>query len=90
MDILAKQENYVEAHKVQVKIHAMEKQENPKFASDRQKKINNHILQFKQKQQMEMKALVQKLKMGYEEKKKMFSSESAKLKQKYQNTKVEL
>lgn len=90
MDILAKQENYAEAHKVQVKIQALEKQQNPKFANDREKKIGNLMYQYRQKQETEMKALAQKLKMLYDEKKKMYDVEGAKLKQKYENTKMEL
>lgn len=52
--------------------------------------MKNLLLQFKQKQETEMGALAQKLKMGYEEKRKMFNEESGKLKQKYENTKMEL
>lgn len=50
MDILARKEDYLEAYQIQIKIHAMEKEENPKYAHDRVKKISSMVSQFKQKQ----------------------------------------
>ena len=88
--MLAKQENYAEAHRVQLKIQALEKEENPKFATDRTKKINNLMAQMRLKQEVEMRALKQKLKLGFEEKVKCFDNEGNTLSQKYENTKTEL
>lgn len=54
---MAKQKNYVEAHKVQTKISAMDKEENDNWMSARANKIQTAISQLKVKQNNEMLAL---------------------------------
>jgi (p)ppGpp synthase/HD superfamily hydrolase len=60
----------LEAHKVQTRIHELEKQEFTRYTSDRSKKIQNLLNQLRQKQEAELKALRQKIELGIEEKKK--------------------
>lgn len=49
---------------MQLKIQALEKEENPKFAIDRNKKISNSVYQLGLKHEGELQALRQKLKLG--------------------------
>ncbi|CAD8049387.1 unnamed protein product [Paramecium sonneborni] len=87
---LAKQENYMEAHLIQQKILAQERDELEKWTQGRQQKIRNLITQLRQKQINELNALTQRILSGQEEQRKIRSQELEKLLQKYQNVRKEL
>ncbi|CAD8133990.1 unnamed protein product [Paramecium pentaurelia] len=87
---LAKQENYMEAHLIQQKILAQERDELEKWTVGRQQKIRNLISQLRQKQINELNALTQRILSGQEEQRKIRSQELEKLLQKYQNVRKEL
>ncbi|CAD8075668.1 unnamed protein product [Paramecium sonneborni] len=87
---LARQENYLEAHVIQSRIQAQERDEYEKWTSCRQQKIRNLITQLRQKQINELNALTQRILSGQEEQRKIRSQELEKLLQKYQNVRKEL
>ncbi|KRX10293.1 hypothetical protein PPERSA_09677 [Pseudocohnilembus persalinus] len=87
---LAKQQEYMEAHKVQQQILALEKDEYQKWIHQRQKKIQNLVTQLQTRQKNELNALRQRIQSGQEEQRKVRSLELEKLLQKYQNVRKEL
>jgi len=89
-DQLAKQEEYIEAHKIQQKWAKLEREENEKWRVIRDQKIRNQRAQLEQKQQVELAALRKRIATGQEEQRKCRSAELEKLLQKYQNSKKEL
>mmetsp|Transcript_19807 Transcript_19807/g.22806 ORF Transcript_19807/g.22806 Transcript_19807/m.22806 type:complete len:285 (+) Transcript_19807:52-906(+) len=89
-ELLAKQEDYIEAHKVQQKCLKMEKEEIEKWKIIRDQKIKNQRIQIEQKQQTELQALRKRIATGQEEQRKSRAAELERLLQKYQNSKKEL
>ena len=87
---LAKQKDYAEAHKVQVKVHKMEKEEQERWENTRMQKIAAAEQQLIVKQQNEMKALKKKIESGTKEQEKSRAKELERLLQRYQNIKKEL
>eukprot|EP00828_Plagiopyla_frontata_P041928 TRINITY_DN6129_c0_g1_i12.p2 TRINITY_DN6129_c0_g1~~TRINITY_DN6129_c0_g1_i12.p2 ORF type:complete len:210 (+),score=56.44 TRINITY_DN6129_c0_g1_i12:148-777(+) len=87
---LAKQKDYIEAHKVQQLCLQMETEEYEKWTGQRRQKIRNQLLQLKQKQDNELNALRQRIVSGQDEQRKVRSLELERLLQKYQNVKKEL
>ncbi|KAL4500586.1 hypothetical protein ABPG72_003010 [Tetrahymena utriculariae] len=87
---LAKQQEYMEAHKIQQRIFQIEKEEFEKWNFQRNQKIRNIIQQMKQRQLNELNALRQRIQSGQEEQKKIRTQELEKLLQKYNNVKKEL
>lgn len=72
---LAKQEDYVGAHKIQRQIGEIEKKENEKWGLLRNNKIRNLLTQLHSKQDVELSALRQKITQGFEEQKKLRQTE---------------
>ena len=70
-ETLAKQEKYIEAHKVQKQIHNLEKTEFEKWNHAKTGKIKNLMAQLRNKQENELNALLQKIEQGFEEQKKI-------------------
>lgn len=58
---MAKQKNYVEAHKVQTKINSMDKEENESWLNARANKIQTAINQLKAKESNELVALKKRI-----------------------------
>eukprot|EP00825_Cyclidium_porcatum_P039713 TRINITY_DN4882_c0_g1_i1.p1 TRINITY_DN4882_c0_g1~~TRINITY_DN4882_c0_g1_i1.p1 ORF type:complete len:319 (-),score=88.16 TRINITY_DN4882_c0_g1_i1:372-1328(-) len=87
---LAKQEDYIEAHKIQQRVLQIEKEEYEKWVFMRQQKIKNLIIQLKTRHNNELNALRQRIISGQEEQRKVRGQELEKLLQKYQNVKKEL
>jgi hypothetical protein len=75
---LARQELYVEAHKIQRQILEIERKENERWTSLRSNKIRNLLTQLQSKQEVELSALRQKITQGFEEQKKLRQSEEEK------------
>jgi hypothetical protein len=75
---LAKQEDYVGAHKIQRQIAEIERRENEKWMVMRNSKIRNLLSQLQMKQDVELSALRQKITQGFEEQKKMRTIEEEK------------
>lgn len=67
---LAREENYLEAHKIQKQVQQIEKVEFEKWMVIRKKKIKNLLGQLSSKQEAEAKALRQRIEQGFEEQKK--------------------
>ena len=70
-ETLAKQEKYIEAHKVQKQIQNLEKTEFEKWNHAKTGKIKNLMSQLRNKQENELNALLQKIEQGFEEQKKI-------------------
>jgi len=87
---LAKQKDYIEAHKVQQKCNKMEKDELDRFLATRDSKIRQQRSLFLAKQENELKALQKRIATGQEEQRKSRAIELERLLQKYQNAKKEL
>mmetsp|Transcript_36636 Transcript_36636/g.42804 ORF Transcript_36636/g.42804 Transcript_36636/m.42804 type:complete len:155 (+) Transcript_36636:1-465(+) len=87
---LARQEDYIDAHKVQQKCGKLEKEELEKWKLVREQKIRGQKIQLEQKQQNELAALKKKILIGQEEQQKARAVELERLLQKYQNTRKEL
>lgn len=68
---LARQEDYVGAHKTQRQIADLERRENGKWAVKRSSKIRNLLAQLQGKQEVELSALRQKITQGHEEQRKL-------------------
>ena len=68
---LAKQEDYVGAHKVQRQVAELERKENEKCQALRNGKIRNLLSQLQAKQAVELSALRQKITQGGEEQAKL-------------------
>jgi hypothetical protein len=68
---LAKQEDYVGAHKVQRQVAELERKENEKWLALRNGKIRNLLSQLQAKQAVELSALRQKITQGGEEQAKL-------------------
>lgn len=75
---LAKQEDYISAHKIQRQIAEIERKENEKWMIMRNSKIRNLITQLQSKQDVELAALRQKITQGFEEQKKQRQMEEEK------------
>jgi biopolymer transport protein ExbB/TolQ len=72
---LAKQEDYLEAHKVQKQIEILERTEFEKWNFNRLNKIRNLLQQLRNKQETELSAIRQKIEQGFEEQKKIRNQE---------------
>ena len=72
---LAKQQSYVEAHRVQKQLQELEKAEYQKWMVSRNNKIRNLLNQLKTKQENEAGALRQRIQQGFEEQKKTRQAE---------------
>lgn len=72
---LAKQQSYVEAHRVQKQLQELEKAEYQKWMVSRNNKIRNLLNQLKTKQENEAGALRQRIEQGFEEQKKTRQAE---------------
>lgn len=72
---LAKQEKYVEAHKVQRQIQTLEKTEFERWSLAKTGKTKNLMSQLRTKQDNELSALLQKIEQGFEEQKKIRNTE---------------
>jgi hypothetical protein len=75
---LARQEDYVGAHKVQRQIADLERRESEKWAVMRNSKIRNLLVQLQSKQEVELSALRQKITQGHEEQRKVRQQEEEK------------
>ena len=62
---LAKQENYIEAHKVQKQIQGLERTEFEKWNRIKSNKLKNLMEQLRSKQRTELNALEQKVQQGF-------------------------
>mmetsp|Transcript_25347 Transcript_25347/g.22386 ORF Transcript_25347/g.22386 Transcript_25347/m.22386 type:complete len:292 (+) Transcript_25347:23-898(+) len=87
---LAKQKEYIEAHKVQQKCYQLEKQEADKWQNNRESKMKHQRSQLQTRQDNELNALRKRIIAGQEEQRKARSIELQRLLQKYQNVKKEL
>lgn len=67
---MAKQKNYVEAHKVQCKINAMDKEESDNWVIMRANKIDTALSQLRAKQNNEMTALKKRISTSRDEQNK--------------------
>ena len=72
---LAKQENYLEAHKVQKQIQGLERTEFERWNRTKANKMKNLMEQLRSKQKTELNALEQKIQQGFEEQKKIRETE---------------
>ena len=84
---LAKQKEYSEAHKVQVRVQQLEREEQEKHLQSRMKKIAAAEAKLISKQQGEMNALRKRIDAGENEQKKQRALELERLLQRYQNVK---
>ena len=89
-DTLANRQEYEEAHRMQIKIAQLEKEEEGKWLATRNSKINNAIEIIQKKQVVELTSLRKKLRAGFIELKKQMAIELEKLARRYQNIKKEL
>eukprot|EP00741_Cyanophora_paradoxa_P008108 tig00001229_g7845.t1 len=89
-EVLAKQKEYADAHKVKLKADNLEAWELEKLRNQRDQKIANLISKFQSKQMMEMQALHKRVQTGREEQKKQRQLDLERLLQRYQNVKAEL
>lgn len=87
---LARQKDYIEAHKIQQKCNQLEKDEFDRWQTLRDAKIKNQKLQLETKQINELNALRKRIATGQDEQRKARSIELERLLQKYQNVKKEL
>ncbi|CAD8195481.1 unnamed protein product [Paramecium pentaurelia] len=87
---LARQEEYLEAHKIQSRIAQLQKEEQEKWTLMRNNKIKNLLSQQKIKQNNETNVLNQRIENAQEEQRKIKKAEEEKLIQKYINVKKEL
>lgn len=87
---LAKQEEYQEAHKVQVKANKLLAQEQTKYYNQREKKIIALENKMLNKQEKEMESLIKRIKAGEDEQKKQRAIELERMFQRYQNVKKDL
>jgi hypothetical protein len=72
---LARQKEYLEAHKVQQKCFEKEREETEKWGVVREQKIKNQLNQLLQKQQQELSALRKRIASAQEEQTKTRASE---------------
>ena len=89
-DTLANRQEYEEAHRMQIKIAKLQKEEEDKWLATRNAKINNAIDILQKKQSVELVSLRKKLRAGFIELKKQMAVELEKLARRYQNIKKEL
>jgi hypothetical protein len=75
---LARQEDYVGAHKAQRQIAEIERKENEKWQVMRNSKIRNLFSQLQTKQEAELAVLRQKIIQGHEEQRKLRKTEEEK------------
>ncbi|CAD8095175.1 unnamed protein product [Paramecium primaurelia] len=87
---LARQEEYLEAHKIQSRIAQLQKEEQEKWTLMRNNKIKNLLSQQKIKQNNETNVLNQRIENAQDEQRKIKKAEEEKLIQKYNNVKKEL
>eukprot|EP01017_Pseudomicrothorax_dubius_P038211 TRINITY_DN5696_c0_g1_i3.p1 TRINITY_DN5696_c0_g1~~TRINITY_DN5696_c0_g1_i3.p1 ORF type:complete len:257 (-),score=97.21 TRINITY_DN5696_c0_g1_i3:129-899(-) len=87
---MARQKDYIEAHKVQQKCLMLEQEELEKWSLVREGKIRNQITLLTNKQSQELTALRKRVSSAQEEQRKARSVELERLIQKYQNIKKEL
>eukprot|EP01017_Pseudomicrothorax_dubius_P018650 TRINITY_DN2059_c0_g1_i1.p1 TRINITY_DN2059_c0_g1~~TRINITY_DN2059_c0_g1_i1.p1 ORF type:complete len:293 (-),score=108.02 TRINITY_DN2059_c0_g1_i1:139-1017(-) len=87
---LARQKDYVEAHKVQQKCLEMEREELAKWLAVRESKIRGQVQLLATKQAQEINALRKRVNTAQEEQRKARSLELERLIQKYHNIKNEL
>jgi len=88
--ILAKQKDYIEAHKIQQQCMKLERQEVEKWATVREQKIRNQKAQLEKKQNNELNAIKKRIVTGQEEQRKARSLDLERLLHKYQNIRKEL
>ena len=89
-DHLAKQRNYVEAHRIKLKADTLETWELDKMKNKRQQDMFQKEAKFKHRQKMELKALKQRIVAGQKEQRKQRQLNLERLLQRYQNVKREL
>jgi hypothetical protein len=77
-ETLAKQEKYVEAHRVQKQLQQLEKANWERWESAKQGKLSNLVGQLRGKQETELSALRQKIEQGFEEQKRIRNGECEK------------
>ena len=70
-ETLAKQQNYLEAHKVQKQIQGLERNQYEKWQRIKANKLKNLMEQLRSKQKTQLSALEQKIQQGFEEQKKI-------------------
>jgi hypothetical protein len=87
---LARQKEYIEAHKIQQKCTSLEREENDRWIQLRDLKIKNQRQQLEMRQSNEITALRKRIATGQDEQRKARSIELERLLQKYQNVKKEL
>jgi len=87
---LAKQKDYIEAHKIQQQCMKLERQEVEKWQSVREQKIKNQKAQLEHKQANELNAIRKRIVTGQEEQRKARSLDLEKLLHKYQNIRKEV
>eukprot|EP01017_Pseudomicrothorax_dubius_P049840 TRINITY_DN9329_c0_g1_i3.p1 TRINITY_DN9329_c0_g1~~TRINITY_DN9329_c0_g1_i3.p1 ORF type:complete len:193 (-),score=76.89 TRINITY_DN9329_c0_g1_i3:140-718(-) len=87
---MARQKDYIEAHKVQQRCLMLEREEQEKWSAIREGKIRNQVNLLVTKQQQELAALRQRVSSAQDEQRKARSVELERLIQKYQNIKKEL
>lgn len=88
--MLAKQNNYSEAHRMQKNADALEATELAKLTAAWELKLQRQETLFKSKQESEMTALVKRIQTGQEEQNKVRQTEYERLLQRYANMKIEL
>lgn len=89
-DVLAKQKDYAEAHKIKLKADSLEAWEVEKWKNKTQTEMYRKEGKFKQKQDQELKALHMRIQAGREEQKKRRQLDLEKLLLRYQNVKSAL
>eukprot|EP01017_Pseudomicrothorax_dubius_P038119 TRINITY_DN5672_c0_g1_i1.p1 TRINITY_DN5672_c0_g1~~TRINITY_DN5672_c0_g1_i1.p1 ORF type:complete len:309 (-),score=117.76 TRINITY_DN5672_c0_g1_i1:162-1088(-) len=87
---LARQREYIEAHKVQQKCNSIVMEEIEKWNTIRDQKIRNQISQLVTKQSQELNAFRQRVTSNQDESNKMRTAELERLIQKYQNIRKEV
>jgi len=80
---LAKQQEYMDAHKIQQRIQQIEREETEKYTLQRNNRIKNLLNLLKTRQTNEINAIRQRIISGQEEQRKIRSQELEKLLQKY-------
>ena len=89
-DHLAKQRNYVEAHRIKLKADTLETWELDKMKNKRQQDMFQKEAKFKHRQKQELRALKQRIVAGQKEQRKQRQLNLERLLQRYQNVKREL
>jgi hypothetical protein len=87
---LAKQQEYQQAHQIQMKAQELETQERNRYYQEREKKILAQENQLIKKQELEMESLRKRIIAGENEQKKQRALELERMFQRYQNVKKEL